>query len=259
MLAAVNGASRPDRDPPQRHSGGKWHRRGVRMLYCRRTNADMSRTNRTHVGLGADPSPSAEPRRQHSASAEPGHFSPPVFPVPRRPTHPILGLSESCFGGDAAPVVVRRTGGSAEADGSGLWRLTFPPFGARLWLLLPVDGPWEKLRLHERPSSTRPRPVPPPLLNETPEHERRWRHTVAFQSYVQQSVWSFTWINSHLKCDGHGHVLWPKNDLETIVTICSPNVHSHVHYFGHKSLIVKTMFFMKPWTEVLCNGMNIVN
>lgn len=87
-----------------------------------------------------------------SDSAESGCFSPSVSLVPGPTTHPILGSSESWFGGGSDPIVVSRTGCWAEEDGSGFWRLSFPQLLDLPSVALPVDSPTEA------PASTSGRP-----------------------------------------------------------------------------------------------------
>lgn len=86
---------------------------------------------------------SCKPWIGDSESAESGPFSPLVFSVPRPATYPILGSSESCFGGGSAPMVVSRISGRAMEDGSGFWRLSYPQLVALSSAALPVDSPWE--------------------------------------------------------------------------------------------------------------------
>ena len=66
-----------------------------------------------------------------------------VSPVLRPTTDPILGSSESWFGGGSDPMVVSRTGAWAEEDGSGFWRLSFPQLLDLSSVALPVDSPSE--------------------------------------------------------------------------------------------------------------------
>lgn len=116
----------------------------------------------------SSPLPPLAPSRRWQPLIRPRQavFSPSVFMAPPAATHPILGSSESRFGGGSAPMVVSRTGRRAEEDGSGLWQRSFPPPApGPPSAALPVDSPTDA---HERLFSTRVCPPSPSYLTTWP-------------------------------------------------------------------------------------------